>query len=219
MSISESIESVKRSLPPSVTLIAVSKTKTTSAIMEAYNFGQRDFGENKVQELSEKYALLPKDIRWHFIGHLQSNKVKYISPFIYLIHSVDSIKLLNEINKRAESEGRVINCLLQLSIADEESKFGFNDSELWDLFEKGRFKDFKHINYRGLMGMATNTDDMKKVGSEFSHLNTFFQKIKSLDILPEFNILSMGMTNDYQTAVHHGSNMVRIGSLIFGERN
>lgn len=218
MSISESIVSVKRTLPPTVSLVAVSKTKSASAIIEAYNSGLRDFGENKVQELTEKYSELPKDIRWHFIGHLQSNKVKFIVPFIHLIHSVDSIKLLNEINKRAEIEDRKINCLLQLSIADEESKFGFTDSELWDLFEKGRFKDFNHINYCGLMGMATNTDDMKKVGNEFSHLNKFYQNIKALNILPGFNTLSMGMTNDYQTAVHQGSNMVRIGSLIFGER-
>lgn len=219
MSISKCIESVKSTLPPSVSLVAVSKTKSTSDIMEAYKTGQRDFGENKVQEVTEKYSSLPKDIRWHFIGHLQSNKVKYLAPFIHLIHSVDSIKLLNEINKRAELEGRKINCLLQLSIADEESKFGFNEAELTELIDKGGFRQFEHINYSGLMGMATNSGDMKKVGNEFSHLKKFYEKFKDSNILPEFNILSMGMTNDYQTAILHGSNMVRIGSLIFGERN
>lgn len=199
-----------------VTLIAVSKTKPVEDILELYSLGQRDFGENYVQELVEKYEHLPKDIRWHFIGHLQSNKVKQIAPFISLIHSVDSEKLLKEINKEAKKNNRVIDCLLQVYIAKEETKFGLNDEELKELITRisdtNPTNSFQHINIKGLMGMASFTDDKEEVRKEFQHLKSLFEKYSQLQIL------SMGMSADYEMAVEEGSNMVRIGSLLFGKR-
>jgi pyridoxal phosphate enzyme (YggS family) len=199
-----------------VTLIAVSKTKPVEDILELYSLGQRDFGENYVQELVEKYEQLPKDIRWHFIGHLQSNKVKQIAPFISLIHSVDSEKLLKEINKEAKKNNRVIDCLLQVYIAKEETKFGLNDEELKELITRisdtNPTNSFQHINIKGLMGMASFTDDKEEVRKEFQHLKSLFEKYSQLQIL------SMGMSADYEMAIEEGSNMVRIGSLLFGKR-
>jgi len=191
-------------------LVAVSKTKPVEDIKALYDLGQRDFGENYVQEMVEKFGKLPKDIRWHFIGHLQSNKVKQIAPFVFLIHGVDSYKLLQEINKQGEKNNRVINCLLQVHIAQEETKFGLNEEELNDLIT--RIGELKNVKVCGLMGMASFTDDMKKVRSEFRNLRSLFEKYKTL------STISMGMSADYKVAIEEGSNMVRIGSLIFGER-
>ena len=196
-----------------ITLVTVSKTKPVDDILELYDLGHRDFGENYVQELVEKAEQLPKDIRWHFIGHLQTNKVKSIVPFVYLIHGVDSLKLLNEIDKQAAKNSRVIHCLLQVHIAQEETKFGFDENELFGL-DMGQFQNVK-IN--GLMGMASLTDDMNKVRIEFKHLKTISQKLQAST--PQLQTLSMGMSSDYKIAIEEGSNMVRIGSLIFGERN
>jgi PLP dependent protein len=195
-----------------ITLIAVSKTKPVEDILELYNLGHRDFGENYVQELTEKAEKLPTDIRWHFIGHLQTNKVKSIVPFIYLIHGVDSLKLLKEINKQAEKNKRVIDCLLQVHIAQEETKFGFDEGELFGL----ELKQFLNVRIKGLMGMASLTDDINKIRIEFKSLKILFEKLKTQN--PELTILSMGMSADYKIAIEEGSNMVRIGSLLFGER-
>ena len=202
-------------------LVAVSKTKSVEDIMELYKLGQRNFGENYVQELVDKYDALPKDIQWNFIGHLQSNKVKYIAPFVALIHGVDSFKLLHEINKQAEKNSRNINCLLQVHIAKEETKFGLSEEELKKLFsEVEELEKIEHIKISGLMGMASFTDDEEKVRSEFRYLRFLYDKYSTLNIQHStFNILSMGMSADYKIAVEEGSNMVRIGSLIFGERN
>ena len=196
-----------------ITLIAVSKTKPVEDILELYDLGHRDFGENYVQELVEKAERLPKDIRWHFIGHLQSNKVKLITPFIYLIHGVDSLKLLKEIDKQAEKSKRHIDCLLQVHIAQEETKFGFDENELFAL-EIGQFTNVK---IKGLMGMASLTENVNKIRTEFKHLKTIYKKLSTLT--PQLSILSMGMSADYKIAIEEGSNMVRIGSLLFGERN
>ena len=193
------------------TLVAVSKTKPAEDIQTLYDLGQRDFGENYVQELVDKQASLPKDIRWHFIGHLQSNKVKYIAPFVYLIHGVDSMNLLKEINKEGAKNNRVIDCLLQIFIAKEETKFGLNEDELQEIIKE--IPNFKNVKINGLMGMASNSDDLNLVGDEFYSLKSLYAKH------PEFNNLSMGMSGDYQLAIEKGSNMVRIGSLLFGERN
>src|SRR4030095_15432653 len=196
-----------------ITLVAVSKTKPIEDILELYNLGHRDFGENYVQELAEKAEMLPNDIRWHFIGHLQSNKVKSIVSFIYLIHGVDSLKLLKEINKQAEKNKRVIDCLLQVHIAQEEAKFGFDEAELFGL----DLKQFSKVRIKGLMGMASLTDDVNKIRIEFKSLKILSEKLKTQN--PELAILSMGMSADYTIAIEEGSNMVRIGSLLFGERN
>ena len=196
-----------------ITLVAVSKTKPIEDILELYNLGHRDFGENYVQELTEKNEKLPNDIRWHFIGHLQTNKVKSITPFIYLIHGVDSLKLLKEIDKQAEKNKRVIDCLLQVHIAQEETKFGFDETELLNL----ELKQFSNVRIKGLMGMASLTDDINKIRFEFKSLKILFEKLKTQN--PELSILSMGMSADYKIAIEEGSNMVRIGSLLFGERN
>ena len=196
-----------------ITLVAVSKTKPIEDILALYNLGHRDFGENYVQELVEKAQGLPKDIRWHFIGHLQTNKVKSIAPFIYLIHGVDSVKLLKEIAKQAEKSGRVIDCLLQVHIAQEETKFGFDETELLSV----DLKQFPGLKIKGLMGMASLTDDINKIRIEFKFLKTVFEKLKTQN--PELSILSMGLSADYSIAIEEGSNMVRIGSLLFGERN
>lgn len=196
-----------------ISLVAVSKTKPVNDILELYNLGHRDFGENYVQELDEKARQLPDDIRWHFIGHLQTNKVKFITPFIYLIHGVDSLRLLKEINKQAEKSKRIIDCLLQVHIAQEESKFGFDETELFGL----ELKQFTNVRVKGLMGMASLTEDINKIRIEFRYLKTIFEKLKTQS--PELSILSMGMSADYKIAIEEGSNMVRIGSLLFGERN
>jgi pyridoxal phosphate enzyme (YggS family) len=195
-----------------ITLVAVSKTKPVEDILELYDLGHRDLGENYVQELVEKAERLPKDIRWHFIGHLQSNKVKLITPFIYLIHGVDSLKLLREIDKQAEKNKRVVDCLLQVYIAQEETKFGFDETELFGI----ELKQFQNVRIKGLMGMASLTDDINKIRIEFKSLKTLFEKLKSQN--PELSTLSMGMSADYKIAIEEGSNMVRIGSLLFGER-
>ncbi|HEX7845863.1 MAG TPA: YggS family pyridoxal phosphate-dependent enzyme, partial [Chitinophagaceae bacterium] len=203
----------------SVTLVAVSKTKPVEDIQELYELGHRDFGENYVQELVDKAEKLPQDIRWHFIGHLQTNKVKYIAPFVQLIHGVDSLKLLKEINKQAEKNGRVIDCLLQAYIAQEETKFGLDEKELEEII--GGFENLQMANVRicGLMGMASFTDDMQKVRAEFRNLKRFFEKLRSLTAhSPQLATLSIGMSSDYKIAIEEGSNMVRIGSLLFGER-
>jgi len=201
-----------------VTLIAVSKTKPAEEILELYNAGQTDFGENYVQELTDKYEQLPKDIRWHFIGHLQSNKVKYIASFVFLIHGVDSKKLLIEINKQAEKCNRVIDCLLQIHIAKEETKFGLDENELHELLA-ANYTNYQNIRVRGLMGMASFTDDMGKVRIEFRFLKSLFDKYSTLSMVNgQWPILSMGMSADYKIAIDEGSNMVRIGSLLFGKR-
>ena len=203
-------------------LIAVSKTKPISDILELHNLGQKDFGENYVQELAEKQSQLPADIHWHFIGHLQSNKVKFIAPFVYLIHGVDSFKLLKEINKQAQKVNRVIDCLLQVHIAQEETKFGFDETELTDLFtnNKSELENLKNIQISGFMGMASFTDDTEKVRKEFRYLKSLSDKFKKLQIdNSKLTILSMGMSGDYKIAIEEGSNMVRIGSLLFGARN
>ena len=203
-----------------VTLVAVSKTKPVEDIKELYDLGHRDFGENYVQELVDKEAQLPKDIRWHFIGHLQSNKVKYIAPFVSLIHGVDSLKLLTEINKQAAKNNRIIDCLLQVHIAQEETKFGFNETELDELINLLTNQPFNAVRIRGLMGMASFTDDMNKVRKEFQYLKTIFDKHASLSTDNyQLSTLSMGMSSDYRIAIEEGSTMVRIGSLLFGTRN
>ena len=206
-----------------VQLVAVSKTKPVADIFELYSLGQRDFGENYVQELVEKHLLLPHDIHWHFVGHLQTNKVKYIAPFVYLIHGVDSFKLLVEINKQAEKNHRVIHCLLQVHIAQEESKFGLNEMELEELIAdlKGAIEvgELRAIKICGLMGMASFTEDLQKVRREFKYLHMLFDKYShKLTQNCDLKILSMGMSGDYKLAIEEGSNMVRIGSLLFGER-
>jgi len=203
-----------------VTLLAVSKTKPAEELMEAYNAGQRLFGENQVQELVEKYEQLPKDIEWHLIGHLQTNKVKYIAPFISMIQSVDSMKLLQEINKHALKHNRIIDCLLQIYIADEETKFGLGFDEAIELLRSAEFAELKNVRIRGLMGIATNTDNEKQVGEEYYELETFFNGVKQSFFRKEktFSVLSMGMSSDYKLAIAKGSNMVRLGSTIFGTR-
>jgi len=202
-----------------VTLVAVSKTKSVEEIKELYDLGQKDFGENYVQEVTEKQSQLPNDIRWHFIGHLQSNKVKQITPFIHLIQSVDSLKLLQEINKQGKKNDRVIDCLLQVHIAQEETKFGLDENELNDLLNNS-ISQYQNIQIVGLMGMASLTDDMEKVRSEFKYLRSIFNKHAKLQTSHfKLQTLSMGMSSDYFVAIEEGSNMVRIGSLIFGARN
>ncbi len=202
-----------------VSLIAVSKTKPNEDLMELYALGQRAFGENYVQELVDKAAALPKDIEWHFIGHLQSNKVKYIASFVHLIHGVDSEKLLVEINKQAAKQGRVIDCLLQVHIATEETKFGFDGPSLHELLLSGRMANYTNIRCRGLMGMASFSEDQSLVQKEFATLHAYF--IKAQQAFPDGSLdtLSMGMSGDYELAIQEGSNMVRIGSLLFGARN
>lgn len=204
-----------------VKVIAVSKTKPADIIMTAYNAGHKSFGENKVQELSEKYEILPKDIEWHMIGHLQRNKVKYIVPFVHLIHSVDSERLLKEINKQARKAEMTMDCLLQIHIAREESKFGFSENEVYELINSDSFKEYDHIKIKGLMGMATFTEDKNQIRQEFRYLRGLFEKIdKEYNFTNlEMKELSMGMTNDYQIAIEEGSTMIRVGSAIFGSRN
>ena len=221
MSIADNIKSLKNETNAiKVQLIAVSKTKPAEEVMEAYDAGQRLFGENMVQELVDKYEKLPKDIKWHLIGHLQSNKVKYIAPFISMIQSVDSLKLLEEINKHAEKNNRVIDCLLQVYIADEETKYGLGFDEIIELLRSDEYTGLSHVRIRGLMGISTNTDNEKQIKDEFYELKTFFDGIKQSYFRqdPTFDVLSMGMSSDYKIAIEQGSNMVRLGSTIFGQR-
>ena len=221
MSITKNISSLQAELKPiGVTLVAVSKTKSNEEIMEAYEAGQRIFGENMVQELVDKQEQLPKDIQWHLIGHLQTNKVKYIAPFVQMIHSVDSLKVLKEINKHAERHDRVIDCLLQIHIADEDSKFGFDHAELIEFFREEELPSLKNIRICGLMGIATNSPNTKIVKEEFYELKMLFDGIKATYFRKDdaFSILSMGMSSDYKLAVEQGSNMVRLGSTVFGKR-
>lgn len=221
MSIADNIKRLKNETDTiKVQLIAVSKTKPEEEIMEAYNAGQRVFGENMVQELVDKYEHLPKDIEWHLIGHLQSNKVKYIAPFITMIQSIDSLKLLQEIDKHAQKHNRVIDCLLQVYIADEETKYGLGFDEAIELLRSEEFTALKNIRLRGLMGIATNTENEKQIKEEFYELKTFFDGVKQSFFRKEdsFDTLSMGMSSDYKIAIEQGSNMVRLGSTIFGQR-
>ena len=214
--IAENLTNIKESLPENVVLVAVSKTKENAEIMEAYNAGQRIFGENKVQELCRKQEDLPKDIQWHMIGHLQRNKVKYLVDFVSLIHGVDSVRLLREINKRAAASGRVIDCLLQVHIAEESSKFGFDQQELQEVLKQEFLAGLPNIRIRGLMGMATFTENEDQVRKEFRYLKSLFEQLPAF--LEKADILSMGMSGDYLLAIEEGSNMVRIGSSIFGPR-
>ena len=213
MGIKKNLKKLRNSIPKEIVLVAVSKTKPISDILEAYESGQKIFGENKVQELEKKYSKLPSDIKWHMIGHLQSNKVKYIAPFISLIHAVDSLKLLKEINKRAKQNNRIINCLLQVNIASEKTKFGFEIYEIYEILDES--SNLENICVRGLMGMATYTEDKSQLNSEFTKINNLFKKIKNKKI----NTLSIGMSGDYKLAINNGSTMIRIGSTIFGNRN
>jgi PLP dependent protein len=216
MSIKDNLEVIQQTIPAHVTLVAVSKTKPVTDLQEAYDAGIRDFGENKIQEMCEKYEVLPKDIRWHMIGHVQTNKVKYMAPFVFLIHGVDSLKLLKEINKEAAKNNRVINVLLQVFIADEETKFGLDATELEDILSN-QIQTLPNVNVVGLMGMATFTDDENKIRTEFKLLKLLFDQFAPQH--PEMKIISMGMSGDYQLAMEGGSTMVRIGSSIFGHRN
>lgn len=217
MSIRDNLATIKKYLPPHVTLVAVSKTMPTDSILEAYDAGQRDFGENKIQEMTEKWESLPKDIKWHMIGHVQRNKVKYMASFVSLVHGVDSLKLLKEINKQAKKHARTIPCLLQVHIAEEESKFGFDETELMDLVTSGELNALQNIEITGLMGMATFTEDLQQIKKEFHSLKQLFERARI--IIPGIKNLSMGMSGDYQIAIAEGSTMVRLGSSIFGARN
>ena len=219
MSIALNLNTIKSTLPENVTLVAVSKTKPVSDLMQAYEAGQRIFGENKIQEMTDKWEEMPKDIQWHMIGHVQSNKVKFMTPFVSLIHGVDSLKLLQEINKQALKNNRIIDCLLQIYIAEEESKFGLDENELNELLSSSEFKEMKNIRILGLMGMATFTDDQNQIKKEFTHLKSIFDSIQTIeDENLQLNTISMGMSGDYQLAIDCGSTMVRIGSSIFGGR-
>lgn len=219
MSIKENLLQIKSSLPENVTLVAVSKTKPVSDLLEAYEAGQRIFGENKIQEMTEKYQQMPKNIQWHMIGHVQSNKVKYIIPYVKLIHGIDSLKLLKEINRQAVRWRKKIDCLLQIHIAEEDSKFGLNEKELEELLNSEEFKSFENIKIVGLMGMATFTENQEQIKKEFTVLKSIFDKYKPTETSNfKLEILSMGMSGDYQLAIDCGSTMVRIGSSIFGNR-
>ena len=219
MSIAQNLLKIKSSLPENVTLVAVSKTKPVSDLMEAYEAGQRIFGENKIQEMVDKWEQMPKDIQWHMIGHVQTNKVKFMAPFVSLIHGVDSLKLLEEINKQALKNNRIIDCLLQIHIAEEETKFGLSESELNDVVQSETFKNIENIRIVGLMGMATFTENQQQIKKEFTHLKAIFDKTNQLPTSNfKLQTLSMGMSGDYPLAIECGSTMVRIGSSIFGSR-
>ena len=217
MDISENIKKYKSELPENVKLVAISKTKPNEDLMDAYRAGQRIFGENKIQEMTDKWEELPKDIEWHMVGHVQRNKVKYMAPYVSLIHAVDSLKLLKEINKRAKQNDRVINCLLQIKIAEEDSKFGISAEDAREILNSEAYSGMNNVKVIGLMGMATFTDDEDQVRSEFKHLKSVFDEMR--DQHPDLKEISMGMSGDYQIAVECGSTMVRIGSSIFGARN
>ena len=216
MNIADNLKSFKTSIPKEVTLVAVSKTKPVSDIMEAYDTGHRSFGENKVQEMTAKWEEMPKDIEWHMIGHVQRNKVKYMAPFVHLIHAVDSLKLLKEINKQARKNNRIIDCLLQVKIAEEDSKFGMSEVDALSLLRSESLKELLNVKIKGLMGMATFTDDTDQIATEFKKLQKLYYKLKDEY---DFDTLSMGMSGDYEIALAHDSNMIRVGSAIFGERN
>jgi len=219
MSIKDNLLQIKSQFPENVTLVAVSKTKPVSDLMEAYEAGQRVFGENKIQEMTEKWEQMPKDIQWHMIGHVQTNKVKYMAEYVSLIHGVDSLKLLQEINKQAAKHNRVIDCLLQMYIAEEETKFGLDEKELEDILHFVQNDKLQNIKVVGLMGMATFTDNQTQIKKEFLNLKSTFDKINSLSIVNyQLSIISMGMSGDYKLAIECGSTMVRIGSSIFGNR-
>lgn len=219
--IAEALKNIQSEIPKNVTLVAVSKTKPVENLQEAYDAGHRVFGENKVQELTEKQALLPKDIEWHFIGHLQSNKVKYIAPFVSMIHAVDSFKLLREVNKQAKKNDRVVSCLLQFHIAEESSKFGLDLEEAQNMLSSDEFIELQNISIAGVMGMATFTDNQEQVRDEFRTLENYFNVLKShfFKYNDAFEHLSMGMSGDYKIAIEEGSTMIRVGSSIFGSRN
>jgi pyridoxal phosphate enzyme (YggS family) len=217
MPIKDNLNKIKESLPSHITLVAVSKTKSKEDIMEAYSAGQRIFGENKIQEMTDKQAMLPKDIQWHMIGHIQRNKVKYMAEYVSLIHAVDSLKLLKEINKQAKKCNRVIPCLLQIHIAQEDTKFGFDEKELNETIASNNIQQLTNVKIVGLMGMATFTDNTKQIRKEFKQLKHLFEKTKTT--LPDLSQLSMGMSGDYQVAIEEGSTMIRVGSSIFGSRN
>ena len=219
MSIKDNLLHIRSTLPEHVTLVAVSKTKPVSDLMEAFEAGQRIFGENKIQEMAEKWEQMPKDIQWHMIGHVQTNKVKFMAQFVSLIHGVDSLKLLQEINKQAKKNNRIIDCLLQIYIAEEETKFGLDENELADLLSSNEFQEMKNIRIVGLMGMATFTDNQNQIKKEFCHLKSIFDKLRlRKDAINRVSTLSMGMSGDYPLAIEYGSTMVRIGSRIFGGR-
>ena len=215
MSIATRLTDIKDTLPKNVVLVAVSKTKPVEDLMEAYYAGQRIFGENKIQEMSDKFEEMPKDIEWHMIGHVQSNKVKFMAPYVALVHGVDSLKLLKEIDKQAAKKNRVISCLLQVFIADEETKFGFDADELSEIFNSDALEKYKNIKIDGLMGMATFTDNQQQIREEFTTLKSHYDQYAAANNL---TILSMGMSGDYKLAIDCGSTMVRIGSSIFGSR-
>ena len=221
MEIQKNIQEIIKSIPANVTLVAVSKTKPISDLQEAYDGGQRVFGENKIQEMAEKFEALPKDIQWHMIGHLQSNKVKYMAHFVNLIHGIDKLKTLKEINKQAKKHNRIISCLLQAKIAQEETKFGLSFDEIEQLLKNPEFKELENIKIVGFMGMASFTDDQKQLNEEFASLNSFFQlhKTKTVTSNCQLETLSMGMSGDYNLAIKNGSSMIRVGSSIFGNRN
>ena len=219
MNISEQIKYYKSQLPEDVVLVAVSKTKPEEDLLEAYNAGQRVFGENKIQEMTEKWENLPKDIEWHMIGHVQSNKVKYMAEFVDLIHGCDSLKLLKEVNKQAKKHDRVINCLLQIKIAEEDSKFGMTPEDAEELLKSEQFAKFNHVCVTGVMGMATFTDNEEQISSEFKLLKSTFEQLKSIETENcKLKTISMGMSGDYKIAIEEGSTMVRLGSSIFGAR-
>lgn len=217
--LTENLSKIKDKLPQNVNLVAISKTKPARDIMQAYQAGHRDFGENRIQEMADKYEELPKDIRWHMVGHVQGNKVKYMAPFVHLVHGIDKAKRVKELNKEAAKVKRTIGCLLQIHIAEEESKFGFSFQEAWDFLSLPLNEKYPHVEIRGLMGMATFTDDKAKVRQEFKGLHNFFSRVQNELDLPGFKLLSMGMSGDYEIAIEEGSNMVRLGSIIFGERD
>ena len=221
MSISQNIKNFLEDIPGHVKLVAISKTKPEKDILEAYNSGHKIFGENRVQEFVKKYEELPKDIEWHMVGHLQSNKVKYIASFVHLIHAVDSYRLLKIINKEAITNGRIIGCLLQIHIAKEETKFGFSMDEVIEMLKSTEFRELKNVQITGLMGMATFSDDEELIRSEFKYLKNCYNELKNtyFNNCTFFKELSMGMSGDYKVAIEEGSTMVRIGSIIFGVRN
>ena len=220
MSIKENLTTIKSSIPEQVTLVAVSKTKPVSDLMEAYQAGQRIFGENKIQEMADKYEDMPKDIQWHMIGHVQRNKVKYMASFVSLIHGVDNFKLLKEIDKQANKHNRIIDCLLQIKIASEDSKFGMTPLEASDIIQSKDFSELKNIRITGVMGMATFTENLSQIEKEFNLLKSTFEDLKSLETNNcKLQTISMGMSSDYKLAIDCGSTMIRVGSSIFGVRN
>jgi pyridoxal phosphate enzyme (YggS family) len=221
MEIQKKIQEIKKLIPKNVTLVAVSKTKPVADLQEAYDGGQRVFGENKIQEMADKFELLPKDIKWHMIGHLQSNKVKYMASFVNLIHGIDKLKTLKEINKQAKKHDRVINCLLQAKIAKEETKFGFSFNEIEEILKSSELTALENIKIIGFMGMASFTENQEQLKEEFSSLKNFFDKHKTQTVIAncQLDVLSMGMSGDYNLAIENGSTMIRVGSSIFGSRD